>query len=168
MLDFKGSIEKTLKDGSKTNDIFVPTKDDLTEFIRKYKYGSNPAANCGLRIFAVKKLLEFLSQEIKDNEQAFVGSILEKRSLVESLVQRIRNLNEGICPDGTIKHLATASNKSHKRSLLEQMAKCPERNMTSIMNGVSDYVNSEEYAHEKTLLIELACKKTKVPTKRNT
>ena len=166
MLDFKGSIEKTQKDGSKTNDIFVPSKDDLTEFIRKYKYGSNPAANCGLRIFAVKKLLEFLSQEIKDNEQAFVGSMLEKRSLVESLVQRIRNLNEGICPDGTIKHLATASNKSHKRSLLEQMAKCPERNMTSIMNGVSDYVNSEEYAYEKTLLIELACKKTKVPTKK--
>ena len=164
MLDFKSAIEKTDKDGTSFEYIFVPRKEDLTQFIRKYKYGSNPAANCGIRIFALKKLLDYLSQEIKDNEHAFTGNLLEKRSTVDSLVQRIQNLNSGICPDGTIKHLATASNKSHKRSLLEQMAKCPERSLESVMQGVTDYVNSEEYVYQKTLLIELAYKKTKVPT----
>ena len=164
MFDFKSAIKKTDKDGTNFDHIFVPSKEDLTQFIRKYKYGSNPAANCGIRIFALKKLLEFLSQNFKDNEHAFIGNLLEKRKIVESLVQRIQNLNSGICPDGTIKHLATASNKSHKRSLLEQMAKCPDRSLQSVMQGVSDYVNSEEYVHQKTLLMELAYKKTKVPT----
>ena len=103
MLDFKGTIEKTLEDGSKTNDIFLPTKKELTEFIKKYKYGSNPAANCGSRIFAIKKLMDFLKQEIKDHEHAFEGNILEKRRVVDCLVERIKNLSDGICPDGTIK-----------------------------------------------------------------
>ena len=64
----------------------------------------------------------------------------------------------------TFQHLATASNKSHKRILLEQMAQCPERNIKSIMKGVQDYIASDEYIDQKTLLIELACKKIKVPT----
>ena len=63
-----------------------------------------------------------------------------------------------------IKHLATASNKSHKRALLEQIQKCPERNMTSIMKGVGEYVNSEEFNYQKTLLIELACTKERIPS----
>ena len=103
MVDFKGTIEKTYQDGSRSKDIFLPTKKDLTEFIKKFKYGSNPAANCGIRIFALKKMLDFLKQEIKDHEHVFEGNILEKRKIVECLVQRITNLNEGICPDGTIK-----------------------------------------------------------------
>ena len=164
MVDFKKKIEKTYKDGTISNDIFLPTKNDLTEFIKKFKYGSNPAANCGLRIFAIKKLLEFLWVEMKDHEHVIEGNILEKRNIVECIGHRIKNLNESIVPSGTIKHLATASNKSHRRALLEQMAKCPERNMESIMKGVGDYVNSEEYNSQKTLLIELACKKEKIPT----
>ena len=71
-----------------------------------------------------------------------------------------------VCPEGTIKHLATASNKSHKRSLVEQLAKCPERTIASIMEGVSRYVDSDEYVTERTKLIELACKKTKILTAR--
>lgn len=46
------------------------------------------------------------------------------------------------------------------------MAKCPQRSLTSIMSGVQDYVNSDEYNYQKTLLIELACKKTKIPTEK--
>ena len=63
-------------------------------------------------------------------------------------------------------HLSTASNKSHKKALLEQMARCPQRSLTSIMSGVQEYVNSEEFNHQKTLLIELACKKMKIPTEK--
>ena len=164
MVDFDGSIEKIYPNGSRTNDIFLPKMDDLREFIQSFKYGSNPAANCGLRIFALKKMLEFLKQEVKDNEHVFKGSIVDKSNTVEALAQKIDRLNEGICPDGTIKHLATASNRSHKRSLIEQMAKCPSRNMESIMKGVGEYVQSEEYNIQRTKLIELSCKKAKLPT----
>ena len=166
MLDYQGTIEKTLTNGSVNKEIFLPTKKDLTDFIKQFKYGSNPAANCGLRIFAIKKLMDFISQEIKDNEHEFIGGIVEKSRIVECLVQKIRNLNEGICPDGTIKNIKTASNKNHKRTLIEQLAKCPERNMSSIMKGVTEYVDSEEHAIQKTILIELACKKTKIPTNK--
>jgi hypothetical protein len=83
---------------------------------------------------------------------------------VKCLVERIHTLNQSIVPDGMIKHLATASNKSHKRALLEQIQKCPERNMTSIMKGVGEYVNSEEFNYQKTLLIELACTKERIPS----
>ena len=41
LLDFKGKIEKTYPDGNKTNDILLPTKEDLTEFIKQFKYGGN-------------------------------------------------------------------------------------------------------------------------------
>ena len=103
MMDFKGKIEKTYKEGSKSKDIFLPTKKDLTEFIKKFKYGSNPAANCGLRIFAIKKLLDFLKQEIKDHEHIFEGSIVEKANIVDSLLKTIDNLNETVVPAGMIK-----------------------------------------------------------------
>jgi hypothetical protein len=166
MVDFQCKIEKNHPDGSVSKEIFLPTKTNLTDFIKQFKYGSNPAANCGVRIFALKKLMDFLSQEMKDNEHAFGGDIIENSKKVECLVQKIKNLNMGICPEGTIKHLATASNKSHKRTLIEQLAKCPERTMSSIMKGVSEYVDSDDYLSEKTKLIELACKKTKVPTTR--
>jgi hypothetical protein len=47
-------------------------------------------------------MLDFLSQEIKDHEHVFEGSILEKRKIVKCLVERMKTLNESICPDGTI------------------------------------------------------------------
>ena len=166
MVDFQCNIEKKHPDGNISNEIFLPTKNHLTDFIKQFKYGSNPAANCGVRIFALKKLMDFLSQEIKDNEHAFTGSIIENSSKVECLVQRLKNLNLSVCPEGTIKHLATASNKSHRRTLVEQLAKCPERTIASIMEGVSNYVDSDDYITERTKLIELACKKTKIPTTR--
>ena len=125
MLDFQCLIQKIQPDKSVTCEIFLPIKTDLTNFVKKFKYGSNPAANCGIRIFALKKLMDFLAQEMKDNEHAFTGNIVEKSAKVECLVQKIKNLNLSICPDGTIKHLATASNKSHRKTLIEQMARCP-------------------------------------------
>ena len=127
-------------------------------------YLGNPAANCGMRIFALKKLLNFLSKEIKDHEHVFAGNIIEKSKIVKCLVERISSLDNSICPEGTIKHLATASNKSHKKALMEQLEACPERNMTSIMKGVGNYINSEEFNIQRTLLVELACNKTKVPS----
>ena len=166
MLDFHCKIEKQHPDGNVSNEIFLPTKNHLTDFVKQFKYGSNPAANCGVRIFALKKLMEFLSQEIKDNEHAFTGNIIENSTKVECLVLRLKNLNTSVCPEGTIKHLATASNKSHKRTLIEQLTKCPERTITTIMEGVSRYIDSEDYVTERTKLIELACKKTKIPTTR--
>ena len=39
MVDFKGAIEKDYKDGSKSSDIFIPPKEDFTEFIKQFKYG---------------------------------------------------------------------------------------------------------------------------------
>ena len=141
-----------------------PTMDDVREFIKTFRYGSNPAANCGLRIFALKKMMEYLIKEIKDHEYLFEGTISTRNKTVQCLVQNLKDLNEGICPDGTIKHIATASNKCHKRSLIEQMATRPGRSIDSIMKGVKDYVQSEEYNIQRTKLIELACKKGKVPT----
>ena len=40
-LDFKGEIEKVYPDGNKNDEIFLPTKDDLTDFIKQFKYGGN-------------------------------------------------------------------------------------------------------------------------------
>jgi hypothetical protein len=164
MLDYRGIVEKTYPDGNKTTDLFLPTMDDVREFIKTFRYGSNPAANCGLRIFALKKMMEYLIKEIKDHEYLFEGTIITRNKTVQCLVQNLKSLNEGICPDGTIKHIATASNKCHKRSLIEQMATRPGRSIDSIMKGVKDYVQSEEYNIQRTKLIELACKKGKVPT----
>ena len=39
MVDFKGAIETDYKDGSKSSDIFIPPKEDFTEFIKQFKYG---------------------------------------------------------------------------------------------------------------------------------
>ena len=78
-----------------------------------------------------------------------MGNIIEKSKIVRCLVERIKTLSESICPAGTIKHLATASNKSHKNALLEQMKRCPDRNMASIMKGVENYINSEEFNIQK-------------------
>ena len=164
MTDSKGCIEKPHPDGSMSKDIFFPTVKDLQDFVKSFKYGSNPAANCGLRIFALKKMLDFLVQQIKNKEHEFQGSIIEKGQIVDCLVHKLKNMNDGICPDGTIKHIATASNKNHKRAIVEQMANCPGRNMDTIMKGVGEYVGSDEYNDQRTILIELACKKTKVPT----
>ena len=164
MLDFKDKIEKNLENGEISKEIFLPTKEDVTNFIKQFKYGSNPAANCGVRIFALKKLMDFLSQEIKDNEHQFEGTLIEKSTKVECLLQKLKNLNLGICPDGTIKHLATASNKSHKRALVEQVLKCPEKSISAIMKGVSEYLESDEFNREKTKLMELAYKKSKIPS----
>ena len=164
MLDFKNKIEKNLPNGEMCHELFLPTKEDVTNFIKQFKYGSNPAANCGVRIFALKKLMDFLCQEMKDHEQDFEGTLVEKSTKVECLLQKIRNLNLGICPDGTIKHLATASNKSHKRTLVEQVLRCPERSISTIMKGVSKYVESDEFNREKTKLMEFAYKKGKVPS----
>ena len=164
MLDFKNRIEKNLPNGDVSYELFLPTKQDTTDFIKQFKYGSNPAANCGVRIFALKKLMDFLSQEIKDNQHEFEGTLIDQSTKVECLLQKIRNLNLGICPEGTIKHLKTASNKSHKRTLVDQVLKCPERSLSSIMKGVSEYVESEEFNIEKTKLMELAYKKFKIPT----
>jgi hypothetical protein len=166
MVDYRGSIEKTYPDGHKTKDFFLPTMDDLREFIKSFKYGSNPAANCGLRIFALKKMMEFLTKEVKEHEYLFEGSITEKNKTVECLVKNLKNMNDGVCPDGTIKHISTASNKCHKKLLLEQMAKRPGRSIDSIMKGVGDYVQSDEYNIQRTNLIELACRKNKVPTQQ--
>ena len=79
-------------------------------------------------------------------------------------MEKLKTLDDSICPDGIIKHIATASNKNHRKTLLEQMEKCPERNTASIMKGVKDYVDSDEFNNQKTLLIELACKKSRIPT----
>ena len=166
MLDFRNRMEKIFPNGDISHELFLPTKTDVTDFIQQFKYGSNPAANCGVRIFALKKLMDFLSQEIKDNEHEFEGSLTEKSSKKECLLQRLRNLNLNICPEGTIKHLSTASNKSHKRTLVEQVMKCPERSISTIMKGVSEYVESDEFNTEKTKLMELAYKKIKVPTSK--
>ena len=164
MLDFKSKMEKNLSNNDVSYELFLPTKQDVTGFIKQFKYGSNPAANCGVRIFALKKLMDFISQEIKDNEHEFEGTLIDKSTKVECLLQKLKNLNSSICPDGTIKHLATASNKSHKRTLVDQLMRCPERSISAIMKGVSEYVESEEFNIEKTKLMELAYKKLKVPS----
>ena len=165
-LDFSGKIEKTTVNGEKSHEIFIPSKDDLTNFVKLYKYGTNPAANVGIRIFAVKKFLEFLIKQYEHNEQSFPGSIVEKSTLVESLVKNLNNLNKAIVPDGTIKKLSIASNKNHRQALMEQTARCPEKSIKKIMEGVSSYLSSSEYSDMKTMLLELAYKKTKIATRQ--
>ena len=135
-------------------------------FLNKKQFFSlgNPAANCGLRIFALKKLLEFLQHEIKNNQHVFQGNILQQRKIVEALCGSLKELNDTIVPDGTIKQISIASNKSHKKALFEQLKKFPERNMKSIMDGVRRYISSEEFDNQKALLVELACQDQKKPT----
>ena len=37
--DYKEEIEKIYPDGTKTNEMFIPRKDDVTDFIKQFKYG---------------------------------------------------------------------------------------------------------------------------------
>ena len=166
LLDYKEEIEKTDSNGSSKTSFFIPSKEDLTEFLKKYKYGTNPAANCGLRIFAMKKMLDFMIKEVNDNEHCFPGTIVEQRKIVEAIVHRLSSLNATILPAGTIKHLSTASNNNHRRSLITQLSRCPDRSIDNIMKGIRDYINSNEYVDQKTHLIELGCNPAKMPTPR--
>ena len=165
--DYSGLIEKTDPNNEKTYEIFVPTNNDLQKFIKQYHYGTNPAANVGLRIFAIKKFLDFLIQKYKENEHCFPGSLKDKSSMVECLIQKLRNLNQAICPDGIIKKISIASNRNHKQALIEQMSQCPEKSTKNIMDGVAKYLKSEEYSMMKTKLMEFAYKKCKIPTSQD-
>ena len=163
--DYLGCIQKTNPGGELTFEIFAPSKSDFTDFVKSFKYGSNPAANVGLRIFAIKKFLEFLQLQYEDNEHKFPGTLKEKSDMKDVLVQKLKNINQGICPDGTIKKISIASNKNHKQSIIDQLKKCPEKSLEKIMEGVSDYLKSEDYSTMKTLLLELAYKKTRIPSR---
>ena len=164
--DYDSLIEKTDPNKQKTFEIFVPTKDDLVSFVKQYHYGTNPAANVGARINAIKKFLDFLIYTYKENEHRFPGTHVEKSNLVECLTQKLKNLNQNICPDGTIKKISIASNRNHKQALIEQMAQCPEKSIKNIMDGVARYLKSDDYSFMKTKLFELAYKKAKIPTKQ--
>ena len=164
LFDYNNSIEKKKLNGDTTYDIFVPTKTLLQDFIKSFKYGTNPAANCGIRIFAVKKLLEMMIQRYKDFEEEFPGNVVEKNQLVECLVSKIKNLNDDICPSGAVKHISIASNRNHRKILADQFKQCPEKSIESIMKGVSDYLLSDEYFNQKERLFELAYDKTKIPS----
>ena len=96
-------------------------------------------------------------KEINDNEHRFNGTIVEQRKTVEAIVHRLSSLNARILPPGTIKHLSTASNNNHRRSLIAQLARCPNRTIDNIMEGIRSYINSSEYVDRKTHLIEQAC-----------
>ena len=134
--------------------------------MKQYHYGTNPAANVGARINAIKKFLDFLIYTYKENEHRFPGTHVEKSNLVECLTQKLKNLNQNICPDGTIKKISIASNRNHKQALIEQMAQCPEKSIKNIMDGVARYLKSDDYSFMKTKLFELAYKKAKIPTKQ--
>ena len=167
LFDYKSEIEKVQPDGSVTNEIFVPPQDVLKNFGKSYLYGSNPAANAGMRVFGLKKLLEMMGKKVKENEHLFPGTINEKSSIVESLVKRLKHLEEEVCPSGTIKHISIASNKNHRKILSEKLKKCPEKSIERIMKGVSDYLNSDPYAEQKRSLFELAYVTTRIPTSRD-
>ena len=166
-IDYKNEIEKCVSDeGETTVEIFIPPKAIFSEFLKSYLYGSNPAANVGLRIFAVKKLLNFLIQKYKDNEHLFQGSLVEKKSLLECLTSKLKNIDEDICPAGAVKHISIASNRNHRRSLSEQLKKCPGKSIENIMKGVGEYLMSEAYTSQKENLYFLAYEKAKVPSPR--
>lgn len=167
LFDFKFEIEKLQPDGSRTKDIFVPPPDVLKGFGKSFMYGSNPAANAGMRIFALKKLLEMMGKKVKENEHLFPGTISEKNSTVESLVKRLKHLEEEVCPTGSIKHISIASNRNHRRILSEKLKRCPQKSMERIMKGVSDYFISDAYADMKRNLFELAYVSTRFPAARD-
>ena len=167
LFDYKFQIEKLQPDGTCTKDIFVPPQDVLKGFGKSFMYGSNPAANAGMRIFALKKLLEMMGKKVKENEHLFPGTISEKSSTVESLVKRLKHLEDEVCPTGSIKHISIASNRNHRRILGEKLKKCPQKSMEKIMRGVSDYLTSDAFAGMKKKLFELAYVSTKFPTARD-
>ena len=162
--DYEAAILKSYN-GDVTVEIFIPTKQDLTKFIKMFKYGSNPAANCSIRIFALKKLIDFLIEKYQDNEHCFPGTIVQRSTLTKLLIEKLRNLNSNLVPDGTIKNISIASNRNHRQQLMEQMKSCPEKSLTNIMDGVAKYLDSDDYTNMKNMMLELAYKKTKVVTK---
>ena len=164
-LDYSQLKEKKMSDGTISMEIFIPQKQVLTDFVKSYMYGNNPAANAGMRIFAVKKMLEFLMQKYKDNEDKFNGDIVNRSKLVESLTSKLKNISEDLCPAGMIKHISIASNNNHRRTLAEQMKKTPEKSIENIMKGVADYLLSDDYTKQKQNLLFLAYEKTKMPSK---
>ena len=164
--DYRQELAKRTIDGELTFDYFLPSKRTVTEFIKSFKYGSNPAANCGIRMFALKKLFEMLKKEYEENVDCFQGSFVQRKETVEALVSKLRSLNDDICPSGAIKHISIASNKNHRRILAEQVKKCPEKSLEKVMNGVSEYLLSSEYYYEKKILFKLAYEKEKKPTAR--
>ena len=166
MFDYKFEIEKLQPDGSVTNEIFVPPQDVLKEFVKSFLYGSNPAANAGMRVFAVKKFLEMMRKKFKENEHLFPGTINEKSATVETLVKRLMHLEDELCPTGMIKHISKASNRNHRARMAEKLKKCPEKSLEKIMKGVADYLVSDSYADQKRLLFELAYVVTRIPTSR--
>ena len=164
-LDYSQLLEKKLADDNISTEIFIPQKQVLTDFIKSFMYGSNPAANCGIRIFAVKKMLEFLMQKYKDNEDKFHGDIVTRSKIVDSLTSKIKNMSEDLCPAGMIKHISIASNNNHRKALAEQMKKIPEKSIENIMKGVGEYLMSDDYTKQKEGLYFMAYEKTKVPSK---
>ena len=164
--DYKTEIAKRTPDGNLTFDYFLPTKAIVTEFIKSFKYGSNPAANCGIRMFALKKLFEMLTKEYEEHVDSFPGSFVERKETVEALVSRLRSLNADICPSGAIKHISIASNKNHRKILAEQVKRCPQKSLEKVMKGVSEYLMSSDYYYEKEVLFKLAYEKEKKPTSR--
>ena len=164
--DFGQTITKKT-DGNETSEIFLPTKNDLTEFVRSYKYGLNPAANVGLRIFALKKLLDFISMNISENENKFQGTLLERNQTVDILTRKLKKLHQDICPDGTIKNLTIASNKNHRMKEAERLRRNPEKTVKNIMSRVAEYLVSEEFTRQKVLLFELAYDKKRTVKSRD-
>ena len=166
MFDYKFEIEKLQPDGAVTNEIFVPPQDVLKEFIKSFLYGSNPAANAGMRVFAVKKFLEMMRKKFKENEHLFPGTINEKSATVETLVKRLVHLEDELCPTGMIKHITKASNRNHRTRMAEKLKKCPQKSLETIMKGVAEYWVSDLYADQKRSLFELAYVTTRIPASR--
>ena len=46
------------------------------------------------------------------------------------------------------------------------MKKCPEKSLKKVMDGVASYLKSDEYSNMKTMLFEYACKRTKIPSRK--
>ena len=165
-IDYQNNIMKDIGDAP-TCEIFVPRKEDVFQFCEKFKgVGTNPAANIGLRINALKKFFSFLIKKYKDNEHLFPGNMAEKDALVEVLIKKVSYAQKEIYPPGTLKKISIASNRNHRKIMAQNLEKCPEKNVTALMDGVRKYINSDEYKYERNLLLELAYNDTKIPNKK--
>ena len=114
-------------------------------------------------MFALKKFLDFIIQEAKDNEYVFKGDISDQGEALANITSRIERVRDSVCPKGIINTISRASNKNHKRNLIEQVAKMPQRNVKNIMDRIKEYLESDECFHEKAKFMEL-CKKTTTTT----
>ena len=45
------------------------------------------------------------------------------------------------------------------------MKACPDKTLENIMNGVSKYINSDDYSNMKAMVFEFAQKKHKIPNR---